>query len=475
MPLPCPAPVVATLLLAALSACAQLPEAPQVQAPRQPPSAAALAAVTTVKDARGPVGEAREQQLLRSLGSGERGRLTARHLALLAAQGETELYRGNDTRLLIDGPSTLGAMKQAIGGARQRVLLESYIFEDQGVAAQMGELLAERAAAGVQVALLIDAVGSLRAEREFFDGLAARGVQVCRFNPLNPVERPGYWGINHRNHRKLLVVDQAVAYTGGINISQVYSSGSSGLRRSRPQPEQLKKEGWRDTQIELRGPVVPALAQSFAKQWQRQGCPGALRTLPREAVRSLPPGDERVLKLLEHEPATDRGRARIYTALLAAIGAAERSVHLTMAYFAPGRDMIDALKAAARRGAEVVLVLPGTSDSTLVLQAGRAYYQELLDAGVQIHEMEHAVMHAKTAVIDGVWSTVGSSNMDWRSFVMNSELNVVVLGADFGNEMERLFERDRAVSPAIKPAEWAKRSWWQRLQQRSARWLEPLL
>jgi cardiolipin synthase A/B len=202
-----------------------------------------------------------------------------------------------------------------------------------------------------------------------------------------------------------------------------------------------------------------------------------LREAP--APRSASAGDRIVKVLASDASARDAGdkaaENRIYTALVSAITAAQRSVHLTMAYFAPGQEVIDALTAAARRGVQVVLVLPGTSDFALVLHAGRSYYDELLEAGVTIHEMQHAVMHAKAAVIDGVFSTIGSSNMDWRSFAMNDELNAIVLGADFGREMEALFARDRAVSPRVEPATWAARPWRQRaleaLGRAAERWL----
>src|SRR5262249_38235646 len=155
-------------------------------------------------------------------------------------------------------------------------------------------------------------------------------------------------------------------------------------------------------------------AHGFEQTWATQGCQGSLGTAPPPAAAA--PG-QRMVKVLRSAP-SDAGN-RIYSTMLAAIDASQRSVHLTMAYFAPGPDMVAALADAARRGVDVVLVLPGRSDFSLVLHAGRAYYDDLLSAGVRIHEMDDAMMHAKTAVIDGVFSTVGSSNMDWRSFVAN--------------------------------------------------------
>lgn len=464
------------------TACGTLPA-------RDPPPALAearqLARQVTVQGARGPVSAATQARTLAAVQAEGKADLATLHLGVLAATGDVDLYRGNTARLLVDGPATFAAMKAAIGRVRGRLLLESYIMEDAGIAAEFGELLRRKAAEGVRVALMYDSVGSIGSDPAFFAGLEAAGVAVCAYNPVNPLKRPGYWGINQRNHRKLLVADAEVAFTGGINISQVYSSGSGGSgggsggsgfgsgAGADASDEQVLSDGWRDTQIELRGPVVAALAQTFVDVWQAQGCRGALGEAPAPAQPS--PG-QRVVKVVTAEPSPDGQAAnRIYSSLLAAIDASQRSVHLTMAYFAPGDDMVQALCDAARRGVEVRLVLPGRSDFPLVLHAGRYYYDRLLHAGVKIHEMDHAVMHAKTAVIDGVFSTVGSSNMDWRSFVSNRELNVIVLGDDFGQELEALFRRDLAVSRPIDAAEWRRRGVRPRVMEQIGRVAERLL
>lgn len=430
----------------------------------------AAAGTVTVSGARGPVGAVQQSRTLqRTAAEGGADRIRV-HLQALTTTGDVDLIQGNRARLLVDGPQTFAAMKTAIAGARRRILLESYIVEDAGVAAEVATLLLKKAAEGVGVALIYDAVGSISTPTEFFDRLRAGGVKVCAFNPVKPERRWGMGRITHRDHRKLLVVDGDVAYTGGINISRVYGSGSFGRSRRAPDADALK-DGWRDTQIELRGPVVPVLAEVFADTWRKQACEGELvMTLP-AAARSEPGG--RIVKVVASD-ANEQGN-RIYSSLLAAVAAATHSIHLTMAYFAPGRDFVAALTDAARRGVDVQLVLPGRSDFALVLHAGRAYYSQMLDAGVKLYEMEHAMMHAKTAVIDGVFSTVGSSNLDWRSIVSNNELNVIVLGDDFGAEMEAVFERDRATSRAIDAATWARRGLRQRALEAIACAAEPLL
>ncbi len=484
--------VLATLVFAA---CTSLPGR---SAPAAPMSAAALPSKVTVQGRSGAVSEATEAHDLARLKAEGRPELMQRHLGLLAASGDVNLYRGTAARLLVDGPATFAAMKAAIASARHRVLVEFYIVEDEGVAAQVGELLKRKAAQGVKVALLYDAVGSLSTDKAFFDGLRDAGVAVCSFNPLNPAERPGSWGVITRNHRKLLLVDADIAFTGGINLSNVYSTGSSGGGRrgsggsggsfsgsgagsrggaaAAAAPAAAASapldSGWRDTQVELRGPVVNGMAALFRESWERQKCEGALPPAPPPLQAQA--GD-RVVKLVAADPTQGDRVNPSYRHLLRAVQASRESVRLTMAYFAPGPDLVDALSAAARRGVQVELVLPGQSDVKLVLHAARSYYGQLLDAGVRIHEMQHAVMHAKTAVIDGVFSSVGSSNLDWRSIVGNHEIDVIVLGDDFGQAMQALFAEDVAASRAVEPAQWQQRGWRQRLMEGVGRLLEPLL
>ncbi|MBX3606595.1 MAG: cardiolipin synthase B [Piscinibacter sp.] len=445
--------ILAGLVLAAqLSGCASAlrPErAAQVASAASAPPATAPVGLTA-SNAQGPVSARR---VVAQVAAEGRPGLARRHLERIAAQRGAHLYSDNAARLLIDGPQTFAAMRAALHAARSRVLLESYIFDDEGVAAEMGSLLVERARAGVGVAVLYDSLGSRASSDSFFDGLRAGGVAVCAFNPVNPLRRPGYWGISQRDHRKFLIVDDQVGFTGGINISQVYAAGSSGpARRRAVSPQAAPEGGWRDTHVELRGPVVPALAAAYEAQWHTQGCRDALPAAPSGAPRAA---GATTVQLLLSDPEDEHNP--IYEALLGAIESAQRSVHLTMAYFAPGKRMAEALAGAARRGVEVVLILPSRSDFDLVLYAGRAYYGELLAAGVRIHELQSALLHAKTAVIDGVWSTVGSSNMDWRSWVDNSEANAVVLGDDFGRALEAQFALDLADARPVQPQDWARR------------------
>lgn len=452
---------------ALFAGCAATPVAPRLDpelAQRRPPPTRAVARELDLHGHRGRLPPAERERLLARVAAQGDGDLVRRQLAVMSAFGDVDLYAGNRARLLIDGPATFEAMFAAIEAARHSVLLESYIVEDAAVARRLAALLAKKRAEGLTVALLYDAVGSIGTSAEFFDGLRADGVQVCEFNPLAPSpERGGVWGISHRDHRKILVVDREIGFTGGINISAVYSSGSFGRSGRARAPD----AGWRDTQIELRGSAAAALEDLLRGTWQRQRCPGELGP-PRTPAGPAP--GEQIVRIVPSGPAEPY--SRLYTLLLAAIDAAQRSVQLTMAYFAPTPEMIEALADAAHRGVDVQLVLPSRSDFRPVLHAGRSHYGRLLEAGVKIHELQDAVLHAKTAVIDGVVSTVGSSNLDWRSLVLNDEVDAVVVGAAFGAEMQALFERDLAASRPVTLQEWQARPLWRRMAEGLARLFE---
>jgi len=489
------------LLLCQLGGCAMQPLRPRadmpVQAASARPASQAVAQQLTVVGRHGRLDAAARTSLLDRLARQGGGGLLNRQLAAMADFGEVDLYAHNQASLLIDGPATFAAMFEAIAQARQSVLLQSYIIEDSAIAQRLATLLARKRADGVAVAVLYDALGSAGTDGAYFAALRAAGISTCAINPLSPLKRPGYWNITERDHRKILAVDRGTGFTGGVNISGVYASGSFGRQRDRTPPRSTAQAvpgagaasaaspgtaadsgasagGWRDTQVRLQGPAVAALDDLVRATWLAQGCDGAL---PPPATPAAPGsrngqgnGAEQVVRIVPSSPG--QGGDRIYTLLLTAIDASQRSVYLTMAYFAPGQDMIDALCDAARRGVDVQLVLPSVSDFSPVLHAGRSHYQRLLDAGVQLHELQDAVLHAKTAVVDGVLSTVGSSNMDWRSFASNSEVNAVVLGEDFGDAMGRMFRQDVAASTTISAAAWAQRPLLQRARQGLARLFE---
>ena len=483
------APSFALASLVLLAGCGTLqPRVSQGADATVPASSAQIARQVQVSTARQRLSKAGRAQLIERLKAEGHSDQLARHLSVMTAQDRVKLFADNEVRLLIDGPQTFAAIFKAIEAARRSIWVESYIIEDADIARRLGELLMRKRAQGVAVRVIYDAVGSIGTSAEFFKTLRDAGVHTCAFNPVNPLKRPGYWGINHRDHRKIFVVDDKVAFTGGINISQVYSSGSAPFGKKRQRTaEQAAKEGWRDTQIVVEGPAAAEMARVASDTWVAQGCQPALTSGERPGMTAQAGGEARparpvapsgkrgdkVLQIIASGPHEED--ADVYVSLLTALDAATHSIHITMAYFAPGPEMVEALCDAARRGVDVKLILPSLSDFSPVLYAGRSYYAQLLDAGVKLYELDSAVLHAKTAVVDGVWSTVGSSNMDWRSFVNNNEINVVVLGREFGQAMEALFGQDLSVSTPITPEAWRERGPMEHMKEKAARLFERLM
>lgn len=384
-----------------------------------------------------------------------------RHLALEEAVVGSPLSAGNQVRLLQDGPATYRAMFAAIAGAQDHINMETYIMEDDDVGHKFAQALMAKQQQGVQVNLIRDSVGTMGTPAAFFKQLTDSGIQVLEFNPVNPLVARTSWELNQRDHRKLLVVDGRTAFLGGINISSVYSGGSRKPKKSATAADSL---AWRDTDLQLQGPVVAEFQKLFIATWKAQKGPPLVE-------KNYFPTPERVgqqvVRAIGSSP--DEPYSQIYVTLLSVIASAETSVRLTNAYFAPDPQLLAALKAATARGVEVTLILPSQTDSWLVFHAGRRYYEELLQAGVKIYQRRGVVLHSKTALVDGVWATVGSTNLDWRSFLHNHELNAVVLGADFGRQVQAMFDKDLAESDPVLLADWQRRSFDLRLKEWFAR------
>ncbi|HEX2197877.1 MAG TPA: phospholipase D-like domain-containing protein, partial [Burkholderiales bacterium] len=363
------------------------------------------------------------------------------------AEPAASLVGGNEARLLIDGPSTHDAMFAAMARARDHINLQTYILDDGEAGERLVAVLKDRVAAGVTAQLIYDSIGSIGTPREYFERLREAGVRVCEFNPVTTrVDK-----VNNRDHRKILVVDGRVAFTGGINISDAYGSSSARARRNGDQ-EENKKSGWRDTQVRVEGPVVAQFQRLFLDAWALQDC-GPYADV--HYYPKLEPRGDQKMRVVSSDPGVDR--SEMYAALLERIGAARSRVWLTVGYFVPDPHLKRALAEAAQRGVDVRLVLPGFTDFWAPVDAGRSHYAELLAAGVRIFEWHEALMHAKTAVIDSQWSSIGSTNLDWRSFVHNYEADLEVHDAGFAGEMERRFRRDLAAAVEIDARQWRRR------------------
>lgn len=415
-----------------------------------------------LQGARGPLSLAQSKAILDDLASrGQATDIFERHLAVEEAIVGSPLTTGNRVLLLQDGPATFQAMYAAILAARDHINMETYILDDDEVGQRFAQALIDKQRQGVQVNLIRDSVGTIGTAEAFLKQLTDNGIKVLEFNPVNPLVAQKHWELNQRDHRKLLIVDGHTAFLGGINISSVYSGGSF-TQRSRARPDGAPS--WRDTDLQLQGPVVAEFQKLFLATWESQ------KGEPLVAKNYFPPprrAGREIVRAIGSSP--DEPYSLIYATLLSAIGSAETSVHLTNAYFAPDPQLLAALEAAAGRGVDVSLILPSKTDSWLVFHAGRSYYEQLLQAGVRIYERRGVILHSKTALVDGVWATVGSTNLDWRSFLHNYELNAVVLGAEFGKQVQAMFDKDLAASDAITLEQWQRRPLYLRVSELFAR------
>jgi cardiolipin synthase len=378
-----------------------------------------------------------------------------RYIAVVESVTESPLTKGNKVTLLANGQAAYAAMFKAMRGATDHINLETFIIDDDDVGREFSDLLLKKQAEGVQVNLIYDSVGSITNPAAFFQRLRDAGIQVVEFNPVNPMKAHGNWLLAHPDHRKILIVDGKIAITGGINISSVYSSKLSGrdVEEGKPLP-------WRDTDVQIEGPAVLEFQKLFLGTWSKQNGP---ELSGRNYYPKLKEDGNALVQVLGSTPGTDN---RItFIAYVAAITFAEHSIHLTNAYFIPDDQILKGFTDAARRGVDVKIILPGSTDSTLALYAARYDYSELLESGVKIYERRNALLHAKTAVIDGVWSTVGSTNLDYWSLLSDDEVNAVVLSREFAAEMEKTFARDLAESRQIKWEEWKERPWLTKMRE----------
>jgi len=430
-------------ILSLSGGCATLPnvsemidEAPTAQEPRQIVSAKGLLSPEKSK--------AIMERLKRSVDPTD---ILERHTAVVESVTESPLTKGNKVTLLADGQATYVAMFEAIQNARDHINLESYIIEDDETGRKFADLLLQKQAEGIQVNLIYDSVGSFSTPASFFQRLSDGGIQVVGFNPINPLKAREKWGLTHRDHRKILIGDGKVAIIGGINISKVYSS--SPFKRKQNEKAPIR---WRDTDIQIEGPAVAELQKLFLDTWLKQKGP---KLSERNYFPDLKEEGNALVRVVGSTQGQDN---RItFIVYVSAITFAEHSIHMTNSYFIPDDQIVKALTDAARRGVDVKIILPGITDSQLALYAQRYHYSGLLKSGVKLYEHSTSLLHAKTAVIDKVWSTVGSTNMDFLSLLNNDEVNAVILNHEFAVEMEKMFVRDLENSRQIQWEEWKER------------------
>lgn len=349
--------------------------------------------------------------------------------------------RAHRLRLLNDG-AFFEAFERAVASARRRISVETYILASDETGWRVAADLVEAARRGVEVRLCYDGVGSLELDPNLLRYLHGAGVRTAAYRPLSLSRRTWPW--SRRNHRKSLIVDGWLGIVGGMNIAADYDAVERG------------GAGWRDTSIEVAGPAVLELEESFAEVWRRAG---GERFQPSALVPDPGPTPEErdAPEVRFTHNFLRRQRAEIHRSYLRRIRAARTRIRIVNAYFVPDRRLRAEITGAARRGVDVEIITAGNTDVPLARLASRSYYPVLLKAGVKLYEWNERVLHAKTAVIDGAWSTVGSSNLDYFSSFRNLEVNAVVSSSSFGEQMERQFAEDRDRSTAVTMAWWKTR------------------
>jgi cardiolipin synthase len=355
-----------------------------------------------------------------------------------------QMIAGNRVEPLVNGDRIFPAMLEAIRGAKRTITFETYVYYSGAIGAAFSRALAERARAGVKVHVIFDAVGAGKIDDRFEEEMTAAGVEVEKYNPLR-------WytlaQMNNRTHRKLLVVDGRVGFTGGVGIADEWAGDAQG------------PGNWRDTHFRIEGPVVAQLQAAFMENWiEITG-----RVLHGEAYfPPLAPAGGHSAQFFVSSPGG--GGESMQLMYLLSIAAAAKSLRISASYFVPDDVEVRALAEAARRGARVQIIVPGPEiDSETVRRASRASWGELLRAGVEIYEYQPTMYHCKVMIVDGLWVSVGSTNFDSRSFSVNDEANLNVLDPGFAREQERIFAEDLKHARRISLEQWRSRPWPEKL------------
>ncbi|MEU9143935.1 phospholipase D-like domain-containing protein [Streptomyces sp. NPDC048349] len=355
---------------------------------------------------------------------------------------------GNAVRPLRNGDEIFSAMLDAIGGARHTVDMMTFVYWRGDIARRFAEALADRARAGVRVRLLLDGFGSRLIERDLLDQMSGAGVEVAWFRKplyLSPLKQ------NHRCHRKVLVVDEQTAFTGGVGIAEEWCGDAR------------NPSEWRDTHVEVRGPAVDGIAAAFAQNWAE--CHAELFDERDRFVGHEPSGGAIVQVV---RGSASFGWQDMQTLMRVILESAEERVRLATAYFAPDAYFIDLLCDTARRGVDVEILLPGPHTDKRVCQlAGQHHYEALIACGVRIHQYQPTMMHAKVMTMDGIVSLIGSTNFNRRSLDHDEEVMLAVMDAEFTAVLDAHYDEDLEASELIRPDRWKRRSLLQRARETS--------
>ncbi|HSV13682.1 MAG TPA: phospholipase D-like domain-containing protein [Tepidisphaeraceae bacterium] len=367
-----------------------------------------------------------------------------------------KLSDGTTIRLYKDGEAWHAAF-DAMRDAKMRICLEIYIFASDDTGRAVADFLCKKARDGLRVYVVYDSFGSLETDREMLRQMQRAGVNLQQFHPMLPWECRYSWRPVNRDHRKLIVIDNEVGGLGGINLATEYA-GSSIIRALKPKAARMSRcELWRDNAISIRGPSVIHLMRSFARTWNYVLHGGRIRRA--ELIHNIHQGE---FGLLASVPTLS---SPLQPFLCNLLRSARTKILLTMAYFAPDEVLVNELCKAADRGVHVQLMLPGRGDVKLLVVAARSFYSRLMSHGVDIYERQNVVLHAKTLVIDGHISVVGSTNLDYRSIEYNCELSAIIRSEEFGQQMDDLFQHDIRFARQIFPEEWRTRPFCDRVGQ----------
>lgn len=379
------------------------------------------------------------------------------HLIHLVLKNNRSLLTlDNKIEILLNGKETFPAMYEAIASAAHYVHLEFYRIEPDVLGTEFKELLKKKAAEGVKVRVIYDDVGSWNIHNNYLKEMRAAGVQIY---PFMPVRFPGFSSkINYRNHRKILVVDGRMGFVGGINIADKYLHGLPDLGP------------WIDTHLKIEGEAVAGLDRVFIADWDFVSDEELSPDHSMDKV--VRTGNRCLVQVASSGPDTDW--ATIMQVYFAAIATARSSIYLTSPYFSPDESLLTALKTAALSGVDVRMIFPEKSDSIITNWNTRSYISELLDAGVRIFLYDKGFIHSKYLLVDGVFSSVGSPNVDVRSFDLDFEVTALVYDQRFAKKLGTVFDEDLKNCHEVKMAEWNKRGKTERYKESLARILGPL-
>jgi cardiolipin synthase A/B len=347
------------------------------------------------------------------------------------------IARGNDVELLINGDQIFPAMVETMNNAKRSLNFLSYLYWSGEIATEIAGALCAAAKRGVEVNVLLDAVGSAKMDRKLVREMGDSGVTFAYFRPPKPyaIRR-----VNNRTHRKLLIADGEVGMTGGVGIADQWTGNAQ------------DPDHWRDTHLRVHGPIVRGLQGAFAENWLE--ATGDVLVGP-DYLPDLKPVVENGGAMQVVRSTAEVGDTNVEALYFLAIACARKTLHLTSAYFAPRPAFIEALTDAAQRGVDVRVLVPGShTDKDFVRQAGHSVYEELLEGGVRIYEFCPTMIHAKTLTIDGAWSSVGSVNFDNRSFQLQDEVTLCICSSEFAGKLDEQFARDLERSAEIDLERW---------------------